>query len=71
MEKMIRRMQCSSVLCKNCCPPALMHNKWVGVWMFCRNPQKVKALLIPKVSAAPFRGMQQHQFLGPTFTDTE
>lgn len=71
MEKMSRRIQCSSVLCKNCCPPALMHNKWVGVWMFCRNPQKVESLLMPKVSAAPFRRMQQRQFLGPNFTDTE
>lgn len=39
--------------------------------IFCRHPQNAKALLIPKVSAAPFRGMQQLQSFIPASTDTE
>lgn len=67
MENVIRRIQCSSVLYKNCCPPALMHNKWIGVGIFCRHPPNVKALLIPKVSVAHFGGDATAAVIQPNF----
>lgn len=57
MGNVIRRIQCSFVLYKNCFPPALMHNKWVGVGIFCRHPQKGKNPADAQGECCSFQGV--------------
>lgn len=68
MGNMIRRIQCCSpVLYKSCCPPAVMHNKFIGVGMFGRHPHKAKNPADPRAECCSFQGDAAAAVIQPSF----